>query len=195
MRKKRYTIIILGGLLRKNAEGKYRTGRFNYIRVLAGYYLYRNLSKDNQVRLIVSGGKGIYKNIPGIPPVASVMKQELIKLGLSPKEIIEEKKTASTYYELIWLKGFLKKHPGKVIIISNGYHLPRIKAMIGLLPELRVIKRSVELVSAEKIALKYNKNLKYRINKAQQSPKMKKIIAGEKKGIKTLKAGNYKFRK
>src|SRR3989344_986798 len=98
------TIFILGGLLRKNRDGSYRTGRFNYVRVLAGYYIYKKLSKNNKAMLIVSGGKGIYKDIPGVPPVSKVMKNELVELGLPKKEILEENKTPSTYPELVWIK-------------------------------------------------------------------------------------------
>ena len=76
----------MGGLLRKNPNGSFKTERFNYVRVLAGYYLYKKLSKKNKVTLVVSGGKGIYKDIPGVPPVAKVMKNELIKLGLPQKK-------------------------------------------------------------------------------------------------------------
>ena len=188
------TIIILGGLLRKDRYGEYRTGKFNYIRVLAGYYLYKNLSIKNKINLIVSGGRGIYKNILGVPPVAAVMKKELIRLGLPAKEIIEENKTASTYRELLWLKKFLDHKKEKVLVISNDYHLPRIRTMIAVIPELKKLKKYVELISAEKIAIKYNKKLKNIIVKSSKSPEMKRIIAKEKNGIKDLKSDNYKFR-
>lgn len=188
------TIFVLGGLLRKNRDGSYRTGKFNYIRVLAGYYLYKNLTKRDNVKFIVSGGRGIYEKIPGIPPVAQVMKGELIKLGLRPDEVTEENETASTYQELVWLKKFINKKNGKVIIISNAYHLPRVKAMIEYLSEFRKLKNILTLASAEKIVIRFNPKLKVQINKFNSSPKMKRVIASEKKGIKDLKRGKYKFR-
>ena len=187
-------IVILGGLIRKKSNGTWKTGKFNYIRVLAGYYLYKDMVRSYPIKLIVSGGKGIYKDIPGAPAVATVMKQELVRLGLSSKKIAEEKNTASTYQELLWLRKLLDKKLGKINIISNGYHLPRIKTMINFLPELKKVKNKIILYSAEKVSVKYNKGLKKEIGNNKKDPKMNKIISQEKKGIKALKSGNYKFR-
>src|SRR3989338_6860764 len=100
--KKYDAIVILGGLLKKKSDGTWKTGKFNYLRVLAGYYLYKDLIKNHPVKLIVSGGKGVYENMPDVPAIATVMKQELIKLGIPEKEIVEENKTSSTYHELLW---------------------------------------------------------------------------------------------
>ena len=188
-------IFIFGGLLRKNKDGGYKTERFNYVRVLAGYYLYKKLSLKYKPSIIVSGGKGIYKNIPGVPPVAKVMKKELIQLGIPAKDILKEERTPSTYYELIWIKKYLAKNPTKIITISNGYHLARIKAMMDYLPELSGLSKKIILTSAEKVVMKYNKKLKNKIKKDLKNPKIKKIITNEKGGIIDLKTGNYKFRK
>lgn len=189
------TIFVLGGLLSRNKDGTYRTQKLNYARVLAAYYLYKNLAGKEPVKLIVSGGKGIYEKIPGVPPVAKVMKRELVKLGLHPSEIAEESKTASTYKELIWLKKYTDKHPKEVIVaISNAYHLPRIKAMISYFPKLRKLKDVIKLQPAEKIAIKFNRKLKARLDKFNGSRKMKKVISLENKGTKDLKTGTYKIR-
>ena len=196
LQSKTKTIVIFGGLLKKEKErdGHWRTERFNYIRVLAGYYLYKELSKKYKTRLIVSGGKGIYKDILHAPTVSSVMKKELISLGLSPKEVREESKTASTYQELAWLSKNIKKADQKTIIISNAYHLPRIKTMIGRLSELKNLKDSVKLLSAEKIVIKNDKKWISKIAKASKSLAMRKIIIFEQGGVKSLKSGKYKLR-
>ena len=186
------TIYILGGFLKKNRNGNYRSDWFSYLRVLAGYYLYKKSSEKNKTELVVSGGKGIYRGIPNVPPVATVMKQELVKLGVSQKEIKVDK-TDFTYPELIWLKNLLTKKGGGALIISNSYHLPRIKTMIALLSKLRKLRKNVKLVSAEKIAIKFNEKLKPRIQKANKSSEIKKLIASEKKGIRDIKGGKYKF--
>lgn len=189
------TIFVLGGLLSRNKDGTYRSQKLNYVRVLAAYYLYKNLVGKESVKLIVSGGKGIYEKIQGIPPVAKVMKRELVKLGLHTSEIAEESKTASTYRELIWLKNYTNKHPKEVIVaISNTYHLPRIKAMINYFPKLRELKNLIKLQSAEKIAIKFNRKLKTKLDKFNGSREMKKIISLENKGITDLKTGTYKIR-
>ncbi len=177
--KKFSAIVILGGLLKKKSNKSWKTDRFNYIRVLAGCYLYKDLIKSYPIKLIVSGGKGIYKNIPDVPPVATVMKKELVQLGIPEKEVVEENKTASTYRELLWLKKFLNKKQERAIVISNSYHLPRIKVMIGLIQELQVLKNSLFLVSAEKIILKYNEKLKSKLEKNKKDPKMKEKFIQE----------------
>lgn len=189
------TIFVLGGLLSRNKDGTYRTQKLNYVRVLAAYYLYKNLIEKESVKLIVSGGKGIYEKIPGIPPVAKVMKKELIKLGLRPSEVMEEAETASTYRELIWLKNYTKKHPGEIIVaISNAYHLPRIRTMIGYIPKFEKLKNMIKLEPAEKIAIKFNRKLKAKLDKFNSSREMKKIIFLENKGITNLKMGTYRLR-
>lgn len=193
-KQKNNVIVILGGLMRKKPDGNWKTGDFNYLRVLAGYYLYKDIIKNEAVKLIVSGGKGIYEKIPNAPAVATVMKQELIKLGLSAKKIVEENKTASTYQELVWLKNLLNKNPGRVFVISNNYHLPRIRTMINILPDLKSLKQKLILVSAEKISVKHDKKLKDKIKAMTRDPRMKKTILIEKSGVKALITGRYKLK-
>ncbi|MEK7121530.1 MAG: YdcF family protein [Patescibacteria group bacterium] len=194
MKQTKRTIVIFGGLMKKKSNGTWKTEDFNYLRVLAGYYLYQDMKKGKNVKLIVSGGRGIYDKIPNVPAVATVMKKELIQLGLSAKEILEKNKTASTYQELVWLTKLLNKNTGKIIVISNNYHLPRIKVMVSVIPELKKLKKNLTLASAEKISMKYNKNLKNKIEKMARSSKMIKTVLLEKEGIKALKSGQYKFR-
>lgn len=184
-------IFILGGFLRKKGDGSYGSDRISYIRVLAGYYLYKKLAENNKVELIVSGGKGKYKGIRGVPPVATVMRQELVELGISSKEIKVDK-TDFTYPEIIWLKKYIVGKETKTFIISSAYHFPRIRTMINLLPDLKKLKTTVKLVPAEKIVLKFNKKMGSEINNYNKSSEMKKLLASEKKGVRDLKNGKYK---
>lgn len=185
-------IFILGGFLRKRSDGSYGSDRISYMRILAGYYLYKKLAENNKVELIVSGGKGIYKGIRGIPPVATIMRQELVELGISSKKIKVDK-TDFTYPELIWLKKYIVGEKTETFIISSAYHFPRIKTMINLLPDLKKLKTMVKLVPAEKIVLKSSKKMGPEINNYINGPEMKKLLVSEKKGIKDLKSGKYKF--
>lgn len=186
-------IYILGGFLKKNRDGNYRSDKLSYLRVLAGYYLYKKLSKKNKIRVIVSGGKGIYKDIPDVPPVAQVMSRELTKLGINFKEIKSDT-TDFTYPELVWLKKYITDKLAEALIVSNSYHLPRVRTMMNLLPELKKIKGRVKLISAEKIVVKHNKKMGLKIKNLTKSPQIKKLIASEKKGVNDLKRGNYKFK-
>lgn len=189
-------IFILGGFLKKNRDGNYRSDKLSYLRVLAGYYFYKKLSeenKKNQIELIVSGGKGIYRKMPGIPSVAPVMKQELIELGINAKDIKVDK-TDFTFPELVWLKKHISGKKAETFVITNAYHLPRIRTMINVLPELKKLKNRVELVPAEKIVAKFNKKMGPTINNLNKSLRMRKMIASEKRGINALKRSGYKFK-
>ena len=87
----------------------------------------------------------------------------------------------------------MDKNPKEIIIVSNGYHLPRIKVMLEVLLELKKLKKYIKLVSAEKIVIKHNKTLKNEVDNQQKHPAMKKIITKEKIGIKALRSGNYTY--
>jgi len=99
---KKTAIVILGGGLKKDADGRWRTTNYDEsgdnfgvsgdrLRVVAANYLYKN----NQEQLIIaSGGKGQLKNIPGAPAVSEVLKRELIELGVPEEKIIEENNCA-----------------------------------------------------------------------------------------------------
>jgi len=193
MQRKRYTIVILGGSMKKKNNKPWRTEDFSYLRVLAGYRLYNKLSKNNKIGLIVSGGRGIYKSIPGTPTVSSVMKKELVDMGLAKKEIRMGNKAGTTHQELLWIKNSYTAGWGKVYIISNGMHFPRIRAMMRYLPELKKLKKIIKLISAEGILVKNNRKWKNKIARFNKSKKHREMIASEKRGIKALKSGNYNF--
>lgn len=194
MQRKRYTIVILGGSMKKKNYKSWRTEDFSYLRVLAGYYLYNKLSKNNKIGLIVSGGRGIYKSIPGTPTVSSVMKKELIDLGLAEKEIRMGNKAGTTYQELLWTKNYYRAEWGKIYIISNAIHLPRVRTMLSYLSELKKLKKVVKLMSAESILVKNDKKWKNKIARFNKRQKHKEMVASEKRGIKALQSGNYHFK-
>lgn len=195
--------IILGGGLIKE-KNKWRTTNFNEentfcadgsnIRMVAGSYLYKN---DHKSSLIASGGKGQYKNIPNAPNVSSVLKKELIELGIPEKKIIEEKKSNNTWQQLQELKKIINKNKIKqIVVISNKYHLSRITAMIKKDNELnKLFEQSViKLKSAEDIVLKYSpKKWKSIIKNAYNSELIKQRIKLEEKGVQDIKTGIYKL--
>lgn len=180
--------------MKKKNNKSWRTENFSYLRVLAGYHLYKRLSKNNKIGLIVSGGRGIYKSIPGTPTVSSVMKKELIDIGLTKKEIKMGNKAGTTHQELLWLKDNYKKEWGDIYIISNTIHLPRVRTMINYIPELKKLKKIVSLVSAENVLVKNDKKWKNKIARFNKSRKIEKMNKSEKRGIEALKSGNYHFK-
>ncbi len=192
-----------GGLVNEN--GNWRTANFNEcdkygalgdrLRVVAGAILYKN---NYNLLIITSGGKGQLEKIPNAPTVSEINKKELIKLGVHSKKIIEENKSNNTYQQLQNCKKIIKENNfNEIKIISNKYHLPRIKAMIAMDNELKkmVNAQKIELQSAENILLKYDsENWQNVIEKAYNSEEMKERIALEEKGVHDIEEGRYKFK-
>ncbi len=204
-------IVVLGGGLKKDENG-WRTTRYDErgdnfgvqgdrLRVDSTYLFYEDLSKKNKnILLVSSGGRGQLKNIPDSPTVASVIKKELVALGIPEEKILLEENSDNTYQQLQQLIPIIQKHSVEnCLIISNGWHLPRIKAMIEYGKELDYLKvllskGDIRLLSAEDLLISYQPDQwRKTIEKAQESDSMKKRIALEQDGVKQIKAGEYKF--
>lgn len=194
-------IVILGGSLKKEG-GLWRTAHFDEgdnfgttgdtIRVIAGSYLFKEGLAGH---ILVSGGKGQYKNDTKTPTIASVMKKELIDLGVAPDKIEEETQSENTYQQLRALKDVVAENGwNSVGIISNRYHLPRIQAMIECGPSLGIISPIINLICAEDVLLTYAPNSWQKvIEEAYRREEMKKRIAIEQMGVKDIREGRYKF--
>lgn len=207
-------IVILGGGLVKDKNG-WRTIRFSdmknnsavtdvfgdNLRVLAGYFLYKNFKdkKYNPV-ILVSGGRGYLRKVKGAPCVAEVLKKELLELGVPDGGIIEENKSDNTYQQLEKISVMILKNKWKnIIIISNRYHLPRVRAFIENIKDLEFFRRQlknkkIHLLSAEDVVLKHDsKKWGSIIARAMKSRWMKERIVLEKQGIVQLRAGLYRL--
>jgi phage pi2 protein 07 len=196
MRKK--VIIILAGAIKQDKSGQWYTPGFEdgdvfgvtgaRPRIDAAGYLYQN---DQNLFFIASGGQGQTKNAPDM---AEVVKQEMMAIGIPEDKIILERNSGNTYEQLRELPGFIKEYNfSDATIISNQYHLPRLKAFIAT-PDLKELSH-VKLAAAEDILLKYDGPIRGEtIKKAYSSPAMKKRIKAEEQGIKDLRAGKYNFK-
>lgn len=204
--KKKTAIVILGGGLKKDETGQWRTTNYDEpgdnfgvsgdrLRVVAAGYLYKN--NPEQI-IIASGGKGHLKDIPDAPTVAEVLKKELIELGI-PEEVIIKENSGNTFQQLQELKKIINKKGLKNIgLLSNEWHLPRIKAMLEQFKELKQIfdLTKVEFLSAEKICLEYDRETWQEIiEQAYQNEELKKRIELEQKGVQDIKKGRYKIKK
>jgi len=202
--RRKKVIAILGGGLKKNKDGRWATTNYgdagdkfgvlgDRLRIEAGALLYKK--KRIKPLIVVSGGRG---KIKGMPVISAVMKNELIGLGIPKSEIILESRSKSTYSQILLLKEMATKRKWqKISILSNSWHLPRIKVMIKCLPELRALKKKskTDFVGAEDLLLKYDKKSWQKVIQATiVSEDYKRRIALEKKGIKDLKSGNYRFK-
>jgi hypothetical protein len=202
-------IAIISGCLKRGRNGKWRTSNFDEegdkfgvvgdrLRVLAAHYLY--LENPSQF-LLALGGKGQLETVQGVPTIAEVVKGELLELGVPEKKIILEEKSGNTYQNLLAIKNIIIKEDfNRMNVVSNKYHLPRIKAFIEndhSLVDLKEMLRigRLRLYSAEEVLLKHNpKRWKKIISNAYKSKSLKIRIQKEIVGIKDIREGNYNFK-
>ena len=205
MKRQIKTIVILGGGLFKDSDGRWRTtlgenqsghlGILNdRLRVVAGAELWKE-NKNSQI--ISSGGQGKLKNILPVGLTSSkVIKDELLKLGVPAKNITEENKSGTTFEQLRAIKKMIEddKISGNIHIVSNNYHLPRIQAMIEHSDIRAVLSGKINLVGAEDVLLRLLPDQwKEFIEQSKKSEAMKKRVESEKKGVEQIKNGLYKF--
>lgn len=206
MQKQIKTIVILGGGLFKDSAGCWRTtlgeaegdkfGSTNdHLRVLAAAALWE---QEKNLKIIAFGGRGQLEDL--LPPklsVAKVIKDELIALSVPTEKIIEENKSGSTYEQLATLSEMVKSGAvsGEVSIISNEWHLPRVKVMVEYTGLKKVLnEKQVSFVAAEDVLLRLKpKEWREFIEKSRKSKGMKKRFDIEAKGVEQIKNGIYKF--
>ena len=100
----------------------------------------------------------------------------------------------NTYQQLKQIKKItVSKKYSSLTIISNKYHLPRIKAFIKYRRELNTQnKYFVNILAAEDILIEHNpKRWKKIITSAYKTQAMKKRIRAELKGARDIKDGRY----
>ncbi|MEK7124184.1 MAG: YdcF family protein [Patescibacteria group bacterium] len=196
---KKEALAVLCGESTKNPDGTWRTSRFDEgdkfgalgdrMRVLAASYLYRN-----EPQLIIAlGGKGQRANDKSALPASFVMKKELQELGVPEKDIITEEKSSSTFTSLKNLKPIIAQFGlKKIVLISNRYHLPRVKAMLEIVKEPGGIR--IILKEAEGVVISHDPKMQEEIKLAYKSKAMKKRILLEQKGVKDIYSGKYRFK-
>jgi len=197
-------IVVMGGGIIKDKDGKWHSdsdkttdvfGKTNngLWRVEASKYLFKNAGE--QV-IVASGGKGQYRYLPDFPTVASVIKSELVGLGVPPESVIEEKSSNNTIEQLEQVAKIIDEYkPKKVLIISNEWHLPRIGAFIKKDSILATTFNNIDsfLISAEDVLIEYdNQKWLKRISADRDSKKYKERKQLEEKGFRDIENGVYK---
>ena len=119
-------------------------------------------------------------------------------LSIPKEKVLKDRKTGKTFEELLYLKELLlQKRFDCIYILSNKYHIPRVRTMIMYAPKLASLKKQFEikkisLISAESILLLANRRLwKNELDNGYKSVWMKERIRMEKSGIKQIKNGTY----
>lgn len=202
--------VLSGGLVKDATTGRWRTSgpgdegdkfgaTFDRFRVLAAAYLYR---ENPEIKIIVSGGRGqqVEEDVT-MPTLASVLKEELIALGVPAASIEEESSSFNTHQQLLFIIREVElnhRPPVELSILSNGYHLPRILAMLRYAPGLRSIPHvtsAIKLVSAEEILKTYDPEKWLAVlQAAEESPAMVARIALEQRGVEMIRNGEYRYK-
>lgn len=201
-------VVLAGGLIRE-ANGTWRTATYedvgdnfgldgHRIRVEAASILYKD---EPGLMLVASGGKGQNEKIPDAPTTAAIIMKELIELGVPATAILLEDKSGTTYQQLIALIRLIEDRGWQDIqVVSNSWHLPRIKAMITNVAEFSLLKtffekKALRLVDADQLLTdKEPWRWKSSLEKARGSEAYASRLATEKKGILQIEAGTYKFK-
>jgi len=188
-------LVVLSGWAKKNKKGVWKTsGPLGVkLRVTAAKCLW---DKDRDLFIIASGKKGDLVNIVD-RPLAEIIAHELMGLGVSEKKIIKEPNSDNTYEHLVNLPGLIRKHKFENIsIISNEWHLPRIKTMIEFMtPDLKNLlsNNKIKLVSAESVLIKNDpKEWASKIYKIRASKAFAARIRRENRGIQDIINSRYK---
>lgn len=158
--------------------------------------------KPEHTTIIVLGGvTPVHKNKPNAPHLSTVIKQELIALGI-PVDVIKEldiDPDAGTYMQLLHLNHALAEQTDakEVVIIANQWQIPRIWSMIMFREELDGLKNKhpwVLLFAAEDILRTFNaERWSDKITSAYRTPAMRETIKRELKGAHMIAEGTYKF--
>lgn len=208
-------IVVLAGGMHRGSDGLWHTNTYsdggdNYgvdgarLRVVAASLLFQDNPAGGSVIIASGGGNGKggqFESIPGAPTLSSVIERELVSLGAPAKSIIEENRSISTLSQLTALQSVAEeKGLSEIIIVSNGWHLPRIRAFIEFMPELSMLAQmlkegKLEFGDADEILLaREPASWRKLIEEARRSPSFQERLAVEAKGVEAIKAGRYKSR-
>jgi len=190
-------LFVLGGWPQPDSQGVWRSSLFanggigDRLRVEAAAVLYQ----ANAQLIVVAGGKGKRAHLAEAPLCASVMKRELIELGVPAEHIREELRSANTHQQLQSIKALFDRLPiVRLRILSNRYHLPRINAFLSSDLQLHAWFTSGRILSeaAEEILTQHDPPRWHDlIAEAYASQAMRERLEQEEKGVRDIRAGTY----
>lgn len=205
----RIVALLGGGLLCDPASGVWRTTTFedtgdqfgvlgDRLRVLAGHCLWKH---DPRITLWLLGGRGQCAELPQAPPVAQAMRQELRALGVPSDVIRTEEASGTTYRQLLALQDIIAEHTAAhIAIVSNAWHLPRIRAMLERADPLAALRSlmaggDVGLVAAEDV-LTADDPAQWRdyVQSVYAQEGLRRRITLEAEGVRQIRAGSYVWR-
>lgn len=199
-----YAIAVLGGGM-INDGSRWRTTRYleigdkngvsgDWLRVVAAADLY---PKNKDAVFIVSGGRGQYATVPGAPTIAHLLAEELRKLGVPRAKIIQERESNNTYEQLLFIPRVLKKFSiHRVGMITNHWHIPRVRAFMRYNKDIHALYRSirVDCIDAERVVVKHHPEMKAEIAAVLKSELVRARAQKERQGIAAIKSGTYQVK-
>jgi hypothetical protein len=161
-------------------------------RVIAAAYLMETRESNDVLTYIAQGGTEKDTR----PSIASVLRRELIDLGVPLSAILVEEVSQSSYTQLLELqKIVIERKPDRIKIISNEWHIPRLEAMLAtldVLSELRAL--NPEFVTAEEVLVRtHPKEWGRIIEEVRTRPDVQARIEKEKRGVTQINDGTYQF--
>ncbi len=205
------TIAVLAGGLVKDGNGWRTTGfseRDDFgvlgdrLRVVAGALLFAEANKrGEQARMIACGGKGqMFRTAPEAPSPASVIRTELMELGVPDAHITVEEKSGNTYEQLLQLQDILQDEQDcRLSLITNRYHIPRVRAFVQYAPHLAGLRKllsgdAISFTSAEEVLLSRDaRTYQAQIETAYGTKAMDERMALEQKGVEQINQGTYTY--
>jgi hypothetical protein len=170
--------------------GDHAGATFDRFRVLAGFALSQ---KYPNAKLLLSGGA----QHEGEPSCAKVLEDELSELGVAKERMELEERSQSVHqqlYEIGKLAG--EKHLPHLLIITNDWHHPRLKAMMEHAPKLEMWKDiSWERIDAEQVMLDSgNADWAAMVAAERSHPKFAERVGMEEQGVRDVIAGVYRYK-
>jgi hypothetical protein len=166
-------------------------GMGDRLRVEAAAVLYRASPR----LVVVSGSKGKLAHLPEAPACASVLRRELLELGIPSDDICEETHAGNTFEQLQAIKSLFAHFAIKNLrIVSNRYHLARIDAFLKDDAQLRAWQADgrIQLQAAEDVLVKHDSShWSALIAEGYNSPAMQQRLAEEERGVRDIHTGTY----
>ncbi|OGJ60200.1 hypothetical protein A2635_05525 [Candidatus Peribacteria bacterium RIFCSPHIGHO2_01_FULL_51_9] len=149
--------------------------------------------------LITGGAKGFdvpESAIAHRPPLADILRDELLECGVPEERIVLERVSNTTFQELQEIERMITDYQiTHLSMITNRWHVSRLSAIVDeKFPDLKKLV-SIEFIAAEDILIAHDpKRWQKKINDAYGAAFMLEWIRREEHGIAQIHAGTYRFR-
>lgn len=197
-------ITVLSGGLNRGGKFGWQSSAFNepadvsvpgsYVRMAAAACLWH---RGQSAVVVTLGGRGEANEVlpPGLS-FSTIMREELKELGVPESMILEENQSGTTHQQLVAIARLsIEKNWSEIYLVSNRYHLPRVRAMVEHLESLSHLRSVTTYVSAEETILEVEpEKWRGQIEAAYDSTEFARLIEAERRGVTQVVNGTYKYR-